>query len=59
MAFTGKIIRNTKTGQDIKFIQTAKDTEGKLLEMESAYNSNSLDSRAFSISACRIGDWST
>ncbi|RPI12624.1 MAG: cupin domain-containing protein [Ignavibacteriae bacterium] len=43
MAFKGKIIQNTKTGQDIKFIQTAKDTNGKLLEMESTYNSHSKE----------------
>lgn len=38
MAFKNKEIRNPKTGQHIKFIQTRKDTNGALLEMESAYD---------------------
>lgn len=37
MAFKGKVIANPVTGQQIKFVQTAKDTGGKLLEMESVY----------------------
>ena len=37
MAFKGKVISNPVTGQQIKFIQTAKDTNGQLLEMESVY----------------------
>ena len=40
MAFKNKQISNPKTGQDIKFLQTAKDTNGKLLEMEATYNSH-------------------
>ena len=43
MAFKNKQISNPKTGQDIKFLQTAKDTDGKLLEMESTYNSHSKE----------------
>ncbi|MFM9945402.1 MAG: cupin domain-containing protein [Bacteroidia bacterium] len=46
MAFKSKQIRNPKTGQDIKFIQTAKETEGKLLEMEATYNSHSKEPAA-------------
>ena len=36
-------MRNPKTGQDIKFLQTGKDTNGALLEMEATYNSNSKE----------------
>ena len=35
MAYKNKVIHNPKTGQTIKFLQTAKDTDGALLEMES------------------------
>lgn len=38
MAFKNKIICNKKTGQDTRFIQTGKDTNNLLLEMESTYN---------------------
>lgn len=38
MAFKNKIICNKKTGQDIRFLQTAKDTNNLLLEIESTYN---------------------
>ena len=41
MAFQNKIIINPVTGQSIKFLQTSKDTEGKLLEMEVCYRSYS------------------
>ena len=37
MAYSGKEISNLKTGQAIRFIQTAKDTQGQLLEMESSW----------------------
>ena len=37
MAYPNKVISNKITGQDIKFIQTAKDTKGELLEMESSF----------------------
>ena len=37
MAYQNKIIVNSKTGQQIKFIKTAKDTNGNLLEMESTF----------------------
>jgi quercetin dioxygenase-like cupin family protein len=37
MAYKGKIISNSKTGQQIRFLQTTKDTDGKLLEMESLF----------------------
>lgn len=43
MAFQNKKIRNLKTGQEIKFIRTAKDTGGQLLEMESTYHSRSKE----------------
>jgi quercetin dioxygenase-like cupin family protein len=37
MAYKNKIINNSRLGQHIKFLQTAKDTDGKLLEMEASY----------------------
>ena len=46
MAFKNKQISNPKTGQDIKFLQTAKDTDGKILEMEATYNSHSKEPAA-------------
>lgn len=42
MARPGKIITNPVTGQQIKFLQTAKDTHGRLLEMESRFAPRSL-----------------
>ena len=43
MAFQNKIIRNSKTGQDIRFLQTAKETNGELLEMESTFSEYSKE----------------
>lgn len=43
MAFRGKYIVNTKTGQGIRFLQTATDTGGALLEMESTFNPHSTE----------------
>jgi quercetin dioxygenase-like cupin family protein len=43
MAYNGKIINNKKTGQQITFIQTADDTDGELLEMESVFQPNSTE----------------
>lgn len=43
MAYKGKIIDNKKTGQQIKFIQTADDTGGELLEMESLFQPHSTE----------------
>lgn len=43
MAFRGKIISNLKTGQQIHFLQTSKDTGGRLLEMESVFRSHSRE----------------
>jgi mannose-6-phosphate isomerase-like protein (cupin superfamily) len=43
MAYKGKIINNKKTGQQITFIQTADDTCGDLLEMESLFQPNSTE----------------
>jgi len=43
MAYKNKIIKNPVTGQDIKFLQTAEDTGGALLEMESTYHSESKE----------------
>lgn len=43
MAYKNKTITNPKTGQTIKFIQTAKDTGGRLLEMESKFKANSTE----------------
>ena len=42
MAIKNKMIRNTRSGQDIIFIQTAKDTNGKLLEMEASWRPGSV-----------------
>jgi quercetin dioxygenase-like cupin family protein len=43
MAYKGKIINNKKTGQQVKFIQTADDTGGELLEMESFFQPHSKE----------------
>lgn len=43
MAFAGKTISNPKTGQEIKFLRTAMETGGDLLEMESVYHSYSKE----------------
>jgi quercetin dioxygenase-like cupin family protein len=37
MAYRNKVIINPMTGQEIRFLQTGKDTAGKLLEMEATY----------------------
>src|SRR4030095_7089094 len=37
MAYKNKMITNPMVGQNIKFLQTEKDTAGKLLEMEASY----------------------
>ena len=37
MAYKGKLVNNHKTGQQIEFITTAKDSNGKLLEMVTTY----------------------
>ncbi|RYZ99180.1 MAG: cupin domain-containing protein [Sphingobacteriaceae bacterium] len=42
MAFKGKTLHNPVSGQTITFIQTGKDTNGKLLEMETVYRSRSV-----------------
>jgi quercetin dioxygenase-like cupin family protein len=43
MAYKNKLIQNTKTGQDIRFLQTAKDTNGHLLEMQTTYRAASKE----------------
>jgi len=43
MAYKNKIILNPKTRNEIRFLQTAKDTNGKLLEMESTYLSHTKE----------------
>jgi quercetin dioxygenase-like cupin family protein len=43
MAYKGKVINNRKTGQQITFIQTADDTGGELLEMESLFQPDSTE----------------
>jgi quercetin dioxygenase-like cupin family protein len=43
MAYKNKIITNPKTGQTIKFLQTAGDTGGRLLEMESSLRGHSTE----------------
>lgn len=37
MAYKGKIIRNEVTGQSIRFVTTAKESRGELLEMVTTY----------------------
>ncbi|GAB4013369.1 cupin domain-containing protein [Spirosoma sp. KCTC 42546] len=43
MAYANKTIRNTLTGQVIRFIKTGKDTAGELLEMEAWYEGQSIE----------------
>lgn len=43
MAYQNKTVHNTKTGQSIQFLQTAKETNGALLEMETTYNAYSTE----------------
>ena len=43
MAYKGKVIRNPKTGQEIKFLQTCADTDGALLELQSTYHVSSSE----------------
>ena len=43
MAHTNKVIQNPITRQDIRFLQTRKDTDGKLLEMEATYHAHSKE----------------
>jgi quercetin dioxygenase-like cupin family protein len=43
MAYKNKIIFNPKTRNEIKFLQTSKDSDGKILEMESTYFANSKE----------------
>jgi len=41
MAYKGKTTINCKTGIETKFLQTSKDTDGQLLEMETTYPARS------------------
>ena len=43
MAYKNKLISNPKTGQEIKFLQTAKDTNGQLLQMEVTFGAYSKE----------------
>lgn len=43
MAYKGKKISNSVTGQDILFIQTGIESNGELLEMESTYQPHSKE----------------
>lgn len=43
MAYKYKMLNNPIVGQNIKFLQTAKDTDGKLLEMEASYRAYSKE----------------
>jgi mannose-6-phosphate isomerase-like protein (cupin superfamily) len=43
MAFRNKEIKNPQTGQAIRFLQTSTETAGTLLEMESIYETNSVE----------------
>jgi len=46
MAYRNKTIFNPKTLVEIKFLQTANDTNGQLLEMEAGYNAHSNEPAA-------------
>ncbi|MRG44486.1 cupin domain-containing protein [Chitinophaga sp. SYP-B3965] len=43
MAYPSKVITNPKNGMSLKFLQTAKDTNGALLEMEATYQPQSTE----------------
>ena len=43
MANKNKVISNPITKQEIRFLQTGRDTGGTLLEMQTTYNSRSLE----------------
>ncbi len=43
MALRNKIIRNPRTGQTIRFLQTSAETNGRLLEMETIYQPHSVE----------------
>lgn len=43
MAYKNKFISNPVTGQDIRFLTTANDSNGEYLEMESTYNARSVE----------------
>lgn len=43
MAYKNKTIQNPMTGQEIRFIQTSKDSNGQLLEMEATYKAMSSE----------------
>jgi quercetin dioxygenase-like cupin family protein len=42
MAYSNKVISNPRSGQDIRFIKTAKDTNGTYLEMVTTYHAKSI-----------------
>ncbi len=46
MAHSNKVIRNPQTGQQLRFIQTNRDTNGQLLEMEARFRANSVEPAA-------------
>jgi quercetin dioxygenase-like cupin family protein len=41
MAYKNKVIRNPHSGHEMKFLQTAADTNGELLEIEATYHAAS------------------
>jgi quercetin dioxygenase-like cupin family protein len=43
MAYKNKTITNSKNGMSIRFLQTAADTGGKLLEMQASYHPHSTE----------------
>lgn len=43
MAYANKTITNSKTGQMIRFVKTAKDTDGQLLEMVATFKEHGLE----------------
>ncbi|QMU26704.1 cupin domain-containing protein [Adhaeribacter radiodurans] len=43
MAYPNKTIRHPKTGQEIQFLLTAKETNGQLLHMQTTYQAHSTE----------------
>jgi hypothetical protein len=43
MAIANKVIHNPVTGQTIRFTKTSRDTQGRLLEMESRFDAFSKE----------------
>ncbi|RDC65526.1 cupin domain-containing protein [Adhaeribacter pallidiroseus] len=46
MTFPNKIIRNSKTGQEIRFLQSGPETKGQLLHLQTTYQPHSREPAA-------------